>query len=64
MGDSLLLILALCFHSVFEGIAIGVAGKMSVLSLALNLLFTAQIFPYQLAGRQFKVKLFWKSDGG
>lgn len=26
MGDSLLLILALCFHSVFEGIAIGVAA--------------------------------------
>lgn len=26
-GDTLLLILALCFHSVFEGIAIGVAGK-------------------------------------
>ncbi|XP_042510182.1 zinc transporter 1-like [Macadamia integrifolia] len=25
-GDSLLLILALCFHSVFEGIAVGVAG--------------------------------------
>jgi hypothetical protein len=27
LGDALLLILALCFHSVFEGIAIGVAGK-------------------------------------
>ena len=26
-GDSILLIVALCFHSVFEGIAIGVAGK-------------------------------------
>lgn len=26
VGDSLLLVLALCFHSVFEGIAIGVAG--------------------------------------
>lgn len=25
-GDAVLLILALCFHSVFEGIAIGVAG--------------------------------------
>ncbi|KAJ4971980.1 hypothetical protein NE237_005079 [Protea cynaroides] len=25
-GDTLLLILALCFHSVFEGIAIGIAG--------------------------------------
>ncbi|KAL1098381.1 hypothetical protein V6Z11_D05G097000 [Gossypium hirsutum] len=25
-GDTLLLILALCFHSIFEGIAIGVAG--------------------------------------
>jgi zinc transporter 1/2/3 len=28
LGDSILLIVALCFHSVFEGIAIGVAGKM------------------------------------
>lgn len=28
LGDSVLLIVALCFHSVFEGIAIGVAGKM------------------------------------
>lgn len=27
-GDTLLLILALCFHSIFEGIAVGVAGKM------------------------------------
>jgi zinc transporter 1/2/3 len=27
LGDSVLLIVALCFHSVFEGIAIGVAGK-------------------------------------
>jgi zinc transporter 1/2/3 len=26
VGDSLLLVLALCFHSVFEGIAIGIAG--------------------------------------
>lgn len=26
-GDTILLILALCFHSVFEGIAVGVAGK-------------------------------------
>jgi len=26
VGDVLLLILALCFHSIFEGIAIGVAG--------------------------------------
>lgn len=26
-GDTVLLILALCFHSVFEGIAIGVSGK-------------------------------------
>lgn len=25
-GDTILLILALCFHSVFEGIAVGVAG--------------------------------------
>lgn len=28
-GDTVLLILALCFHSVFEGIAVGVAGKAS-----------------------------------
>ncbi|XXG54554.1 hypothetical protein AAC387_Pa03g2401 [Persea americana] len=27
LGDTVLLILALCFHSVFEGIAIGVAGS-------------------------------------
>ena len=27
IGDGVLLIAALCFHSVFEGIAIGVAGK-------------------------------------
>uniref|UniRef100_A0A2C9WM06 Uncharacterized protein n=1 Tax=Manihot esculenta TaxID=3983 RepID=A0A2C9WM06_MANES len=26
LGDTILLILALCFHSVFEGIAVGVAG--------------------------------------
>lgn len=29
-GDTVLLILALCFHSVFEGIAIGVAGVFAV----------------------------------
>lgn len=27
MGDTILLILALCFHSVFEGIAVGVSGN-------------------------------------
>jgi zinc transporter 1/2/3 len=27
LGDTILLILALCFHSVFEGIAVGVAGN-------------------------------------
>ena len=32
LGDTVLLILALCFHSVFEGIAIGVAGKFLQLS--------------------------------
>nr|VVW55889.1 unnamed protein product [Nymphaea colorata] len=31
LGDSIILIVALCFHSVFEGIAIGVAGKYLVL---------------------------------
>lgn len=29
-GDAILLILALCFHSVFEGIAIGVAGLFQI----------------------------------
>lgn len=29
-GDTILLILALCFHSVFEGIAVGVAGYFSI----------------------------------
>ena len=32
VGDTVLLIVALCFHSVFEGIAIGVAGKFLELS--------------------------------
>lgn len=27
LGDTILLILALCFHSIFEGIAVGVAGE-------------------------------------
>lgn len=27
LGDTILLILALCFHSIFEGIAVGVAGN-------------------------------------
>ena len=30
LGDTLLLILALCFHSVFEGIAVGVAGTLVI----------------------------------
>lgn len=36
LGDTVLLILALCFHSVFEGIAIGVSGKrfFSILMLS------------------------------
>lgn len=33
LGDSVLLIAALCFHSVFEGIAIGVAGKIIIFFL-------------------------------
>jgi zinc transporter ZupT len=33
LGDSVLLIAALCFHSVFEGIAIGVAGKIIIIFL-------------------------------
>lgn len=28
LGDTVLLIVALCFHSVFEGIAVGVSGKI------------------------------------
>jgi zinc transporter 1/2/3 len=28
LGDTILLILALCFHSIFEGIAVGVSGKL------------------------------------
>lgn len=38
-GDSVLLILALCFHSVFEGIAIGVAGILTSLD---SLIYPAQ----------------------
>lgn len=30
LGDTILLILALCFHSVFEGIAVGVAGTFQL----------------------------------
>jgi len=30
VGDTILLILALCFHSVFEGIAVGVSGIYSL----------------------------------
>lgn len=33
-GDAVLLMFALCFHSVFEGIAIGVAGKLRSVSPA------------------------------
>lgn len=42
VADTILLILALCFHSVFEGIAVGVAGKESI-RLLINLLFTTRI---------------------
>lgn len=35
LGDSILLIVALCFHSVFEGIAIGVAGNLLLLYLTI-----------------------------
>ncbi|KAF5446893.1 hypothetical protein F2P56_032489 [Juglans regia] len=37
LGDTILLILALCFHSVFEGIAVGVAGKINIGALMHNL---------------------------
>ncbi|EFJ13351.1 hypothetical protein SELMODRAFT_269005 [Selaginella moellendorffii] len=45
-GDSLLLIIALCFHSVFEGIAIGIAGKLrdawrNLWTICLHKLFAA-----------------------
>lgn len=33
VGDTILLIIALCFHSVFEGIAIGVSGNISIFSV-------------------------------
>jgi zinc transporter 1/2/3 len=45
LGDSVLLIVALCFHSVFEGIAIGVAGKAKPDRDA----FVPCIVPFQLA---------------
>lgn len=31
LGDTILLILALCFHSIFEGIAVGVSGMSTLL---------------------------------
>lgn len=31
-GDTALLIFALCFHSIFEGIAIGLSGKLSMIN--------------------------------
>jgi zinc transporter ZupT len=34
--DAILLIVALCFHSIFEGIAIGVSGQQSAPSQALT----------------------------
>lgn len=45
-GDGLLLILALCFHSVFEGIAVGVAGTKAdawrnLWTISLHKLFAA-----------------------
>lgn len=36
VGDAILLILALCFHSIFEGIAIGVAGNLLIHSYIMN----------------------------
>ncbi|KAL3682118.1 hypothetical protein R1sor_000140 [Riccia sorocarpa] len=46
LGDAILLILALCFHSVFEGIAIGVAGNKNdawkaLWTIALHKVFAA-----------------------
>lgn len=34
VGDTILLIIALCFHSVFEGIAVGVSGSLQPCSLS------------------------------
>lgn len=59
LGDNILLIVALCFHSVFEGIAIGVAGKIIhgskipqssscrflIYSFCLNLILIIKWFP-------------------
>lgn len=39
LGDAILLILALCFHSVFEGIAVGVAGTYTYWSSTLRRIF-------------------------
>lgn len=38
-GDTILLILALCFHSVFEGIAVGVAGKLNLMNFIMFQLY-------------------------
>ncbi|KAF3785464.1 Zinc transporter 11 [Nymphaea thermarum] len=47
LGDSIMLIVALCFHSVFEGIAIGVAGKfVSHILYPSFKLVSVTLFPY------------------
>jgi zinc transporter 1/2/3 len=44
VGDTILLILALCFHSVFEGIAVGVSGLYFIYSLSLPLIWLCFLF--------------------
>lgn len=39
-GDTILLILALCFHSIFEGIAVGVAGKFMIILYLINNIYS------------------------
>ncbi|KAK1321241.1 Zinc transporter 1 [Acorus calamus] len=39
LGDTILLIVALCFHSVFEGIAVGVSGKISIVFSVIQLIW-------------------------
>ena len=51
VGDTVLLIVALCFHSVFEGIAIGVAGKfleLSFIKLCVNKLRKEKHYSWNL----------------
>lgn len=44
LGDTILLIVALCFHSVFEGIAVGIAGNIILKYKLFNELFLINVF--------------------